>query len=496
MGRLDTAPERPRIARNTIFSAIGEGSNLLLFFLGFLAARYLAPEAFGAYSAAFAFVGIFRILPDFGMAYASTLEISRNRSLAGRLIGNLLGFQGVLSLLTVALCLGLGRMLFPAPDDRITWTAVVVLSFDLVLKSAKSTLRWLLKGFQRFGTEAVSLLLERVALLALGLASLRAGQGAIGFVLVFVIVRLFDTSGLWAYINARVLRLRPARDPALWAELLRKGLPFAYVGLVITLLFQVDIVLVERLRGAVEAGFYSAPVRILEGLTLVPRILGYALLPTMAALNARSPAAVGDLYRRGLKYLLLAGLPVAAFGLLASAPFIRLVFGPDYEPSIPLSRVLLPTALFMFLSNFSETTLACVNRWGTIVVTSTLALFLNVALNVVWIPLYGGTGAALARLVAEGTYALLTVGALHVYGYRTRWASVALRPLLAAGAFATALWLSRALGLLAAAGLASAVFLLATLLLGVWDATERATLRGLFRREPRTPADSLGPKEG
>jgi O-antigen/teichoic acid export membrane protein len=496
MGSLDTAPERPRIARNTIFSAIGEGSNLLLFLLGFLAARYLAPEAFGAFSAAFAFVGIFRILPDFGMAYASTLEISRNRSLAGRLIGNLLGFQGVLSLVTVALCLGTGRMLFPAPEDRTTWIAVVLLSFDLILKSAKSTLRWLLKGFQRFGTEAISLLLERVALLALGLASLRSGGGAIGFVLVFVIVRSFDTSGLWAYTNARILRLRPARDPALWAELLRKGLPFAYVGLVITLLFQVDIVLLERIRGAVEAGFYSAPVRILEGLTLVPRILGYALLPTMAALNARSPAAVGDLYRRGLKYLLLAGLPVAAFGLLASAPFIRLVFGPDYGPSIPLSGVLLPTALFMFLSNFSETTLACVNRWGTIVVTSTLALLLNVALNIVWIPLYGGMGAALARLLAEGAYALLTVTALHVYGYRTQWASVALRPLLATGAFAIVLWLSATLGLLASAALATAVFLLATLLLGVWDATERATLRRLFRREPDTPTENGRPKQG
>src|SRR3989304_6212928 len=91
----DSAPSH-RLARNTLLSAASEGSNLLLFLLGFLAARYLAPEAFGAYSAAFAFVGIFRILPDFGMAYASTLEISRDPSVARRLIGNLLGFQAVL----------------------------------------------------------------------------------------------------------------------------------------------------------------------------------------------------------------------------------------------------------------------------------------------------------------------------------------------------------------------------------------------------------------
>jgi hypothetical protein len=136
---------------------VGEASNGLLFLLAFLAARSLTPMAFGQYSAAFAFVGLFRILPDFGMSYASTLQVSRDRTLAGRIFGGLLGFQAVLSILTVVLCLALGRMLF----DGVTWFAVVVLSADLVLKCVKSTLRWLLKGFERFGAEAASLLLER-----------------------------------------------------------------------------------------------------------------------------------------------------------------------------------------------------------------------------------------------------------------------------------------------------------------------------------------------
>ena len=39
-----------------MFSAVGEGSNALLFLLGFLAARTLAPTAFGVYSVAYAFV--------------------------------------------------------------------------------------------------------------------------------------------------------------------------------------------------------------------------------------------------------------------------------------------------------------------------------------------------------------------------------------------------------------------------------------------------------
>src|SRR5438477_10202376 len=135
------------LARNTLLSAIGEGSNLLLFLLGFLAARWMGPTPFGQYSTAFAFVGLFRILPDFGMSYASTLAISRDRSLAERLVGGLLGFQGVLSVLTVALCLGLGATRY----SGVTRFAVAVLTVDLVLKSVKSTLRWVLKGLERFG---------------------------------------------------------------------------------------------------------------------------------------------------------------------------------------------------------------------------------------------------------------------------------------------------------------------------------------------------------
>src|SRR6185436_7759789 len=224
-----------RIARNTLFSGVGEASNLILFLLGFLAARWLAPTAFGEYSTAFAFVGLFRLLPDFGMSSASTLAISRDRSIAARTAANLLGFQALLSALTLALCLGLGRTLY----RDVTWIAVLVLSFDLVLKSVKSTLRWLLKGLERFGVEALSLLVERTAILVLGAASLAAGGGVVGFVLAFAAVRLLDTAGLAAYVHARVLPLRLAFDRRVWLDLFRRGLPFAYAGLMITLFFQV-----------------------------------------------------------------------------------------------------------------------------------------------------------------------------------------------------------------------------------------------------------------
>jgi len=85
-----------KLARNTVLSALGEGSIGLLFVLGLAATRILGPEGWGVFRAALAWVSFFRLLPDLGMAYAATLDISRDRSLAERVAGNLLGLQAVL----------------------------------------------------------------------------------------------------------------------------------------------------------------------------------------------------------------------------------------------------------------------------------------------------------------------------------------------------------------------------------------------------------------
>jgi O-antigen/teichoic acid export membrane protein len=464
---------------------MGEGSNLLLFLLGFLAARYLAPAAFGIYSAAFAFVGLFRILPDLGMSYASTLVISRDRSQASSLAGNLLGFQAILSVVTLALCLGIGRLRY----DGVLWTAVLVLAFDLVLKSLKSTLRWLLKSHQRFGAEAVSLLVERSLLLALGAATLLAGGGVIGFVLVFAVVRAVDSAALFAWVHRRVLALRPAFDLPVWGMLFRKGLPFAYAGAMITMFFQVDTVILERMRGTQEVGWYRAPVLVLEGLSLIPRILGYAFIPTMAALHPHSPAGVTALYRRGVKYLLLTGGPIAAFGVIAAAPFVDLLFGAAYAPSVDAARILIPAAAFTFLSNFGETTLACIDRWRTIVIVSTACLFVNVGLNLLWIPTRGYIGAAEATLVTEALYFAATAWALWLYGHRISWLSVLARPALATAAFGAVLWASLGLGLVASSLLACAAYAGGTVLLGVWDTKERGLVRALLQGAAADPTD-------
>jgi len=154
-------------------------------------------------------------------------------------------------------------------------------------------------------------------------------------------------------------------------------------------------------------------------------------------------------------------------------------------PSVAASRILLPAATFMFLSNFGETALACVNRWGTIVVVSTLALVVNVALNLGLIPRFGFVGAAWATLVTEALYFLAGAVALRAYGHRAGWAGIAWRPLLATAAFALVLWRARPWPLVAASLVACAAYAAATLVLGVWDEREKELISSTLRPRGR-----------
>ena len=184
---------------------------------------------------------------------------------------------------------------------------------------------------------------------------------------------------------------------------------------------------------------------------------------------------------------MIAGLPIAAFGLLESDRFIELLFGATYAPSVVASKILLPAATFMFLSNFGETALACVSRWGTIVVVSTLALVVNVALNLVLIPRLGFVGAAWATLATEALYFAATAAALWAYGYRANWAGIAWRPVLATAAFAGVLWVARPWPLVAASLAACAAYAAATVLLRVWDERERALISDIVRGRMSDP---------
>lgn len=403
-----------RLGHNTALAVLSEGSNAALFLLGFVAARVLGPEAFGQYGTAMALVGLFRILADLGLPAASTLEVSREPSLAGRFFGNLLGLQLLLGLVAVTLCLAAGR----AIHEGVTFIAVVVLCVELLARAVQSTLRCVLRVFDRFDVDALAMTTERTLTLLLGVGALAAGGGVIGLVAVYASIRALNAAAILAWVRHRLLPLGPRRDAATWGALLRGGLPLVMAGTLTSLVVQLDSLLLENMCGAREVGLYRAPLRIVEGLGILPRALGMALLPVLPALHARDPGALARPYRRALGLLLLAALPVAASGLVLAGPIMRLVFGEAFGGAAAGARVTIPVIVPFFIAHLGETLLACIGRARAIVPLALAALAVNLVLALALIPGHGRMGAAIATLAGVTVHAVLVTATVWRSGGR------------------------------------------------------------------------------
>ena len=108
------------------------------------------------------------------------------------------------------------------------------------------------------------------------------------------------------------------------------------------------------------------------------------------------------LAQRGLDVLVLAAVP-AALGVIAIAPsIVRFIAGPHFGSAVPVLRILVVGAAFMFVTGLLGHVLVAVDRQKSAMLLNVAGLVLNVVLNLTLIPRFGALAAASAGTVSEG----------------------------------------------------------------------------------------------
>lgn len=187
---------------------------------------------------------------------------------------------------------------------------------------------------------------------------------------------------------------------ALSFRLLRESWYEIATQLTLLMLLRLDAVMVQGLRGEAEAGYYSAAVRISEVAYFIPMMLaGFMLPPLMQRKQSGDP----DYRDRVADYFgvsLAITLPIALGIVFTSGWLVRWLFGYGFSPAAPMLSVhawaLIPFALGIARTQY----LTLEGRLWANIPAVLAALIINVALNWLWIPVYGGLGAAWATLIA------------------------------------------------------------------------------------------------
>jgi PST family polysaccharide transporter len=184
------------------------------------------------------------------------------------------------------------------------------------------------------------------------------------------------------------------------AHLLRESWFELASQLALLLLFRLDTIMVQAMRGAEDAGIYGAAVKVSEVLYFLPATLGGSCLSALVTLRRRDPLRYQRRVSEYLALTVIAAMGCAALLAIVAPSLVAVLFGQSFAASAPI-LVVHAWAFVPFAIGTARTIyFTAEGRLWVNLPSVVTAVLLNALLNWWWIPIYGGTGAAWATLIA------------------------------------------------------------------------------------------------
>jgi O-antigen/teichoic acid export membrane protein len=193
-------------------------------------------------------------------------------------------------------------------------------------------------------------------------------------------------------------------------SMLSLGLVYAFSLLIINLNYKVDLILLDKLSTPYELGIYSKGAGITQYIWQIPMLLSTIVFArsTIAKDDISFSLKVAQLLRVSFAFVAVAGATLFVF----SSWIIELMYGSEFLPSAIVLQWLLPGVIVMTVFKVMNMDLAGKGKPWVALWAMSPALLVNVALNILFIPMIGAKGAALASSVSYGLAGLLF---LHFY---------------------------------------------------------------------------------
>ncbi|PMB07717.1 O-unit flippase [Fischerella thermalis CCMEE 5198] len=366
--------------------------------VGVWVARYLGAKQFGLLNYATAFITLFGPIASLGLdnivvrhlvhdalSKKEILGTAFRLKLLGGIISLLLPISIILLLLqndtlTVELVAILGVIsIFQAFDTIDLWFQSQVQSKYTVL--AKNT------AFFLVTLARVILIWMQAPLVAFAWAIVAEYMlGAVGLAIVYRIKGYSFWSWGWSYKLAR--------------DLLKESWPLIFSGFAILIYMKIDQIMLGTMMDDQAVGIYSAAVRVSEIWYFIPMAITSSVSPSIFAAKKTSELLYYQRLKKLLRLMALISVVLALPISFLSETIIMMLFGNDYVIAGPILAIHIWASLFVFLGVGADPWFIAESLTDLSLYRTVIGAVINVLLNLLLIPSYGGVGAAIATVIA------------------------------------------------------------------------------------------------
>ncbi|MFQ5788749.1 MAG: polysaccharide biosynthesis C-terminal domain-containing protein, partial [Thermodesulfobacteriota bacterium] len=285
-----------------------------------------------------------------------------------------------------------------------------------------------------------------------------------------------------AYVS--IAKIRPSFNLRFWKYILRESLPLALTVIFTVIYFKIDVVMLSLIRGDdSEIGWYSAAMRLIELVGVVPALIVSALFPIFSGLHKDSVGSLKKVFKASFRYLSVAALPIAVGILLLSDRLVYTIYGREYLQTIPALKILAFALIFIFVNYVLMNILVAVDRQKVNAIIAGTCVFVNVALNLCLIPHYGYMGAGAATVITEIVLFALGLYFVAKYVCKVNIIVLLIRPLISViimGAFIVAI--SAKLNLAVIIFLSALIYFLCLLMFRFFTEDDKVIYSHLIRK--------------
>ncbi len=396
------------VQKNTVYSVIKSAAAILFPLISFpYASRVLLTEGVGKINFGNSVISYFSLIATLGISTYAIRECARVRHDRNALSETASQLYSI-NLLTTLVSYVLLALTLVVVDRLDEYRLLIIVQSSIIMFTTLGA-DWLNAAMEDFKFVTLRTVLFQV----LALAGMFLFVHSPDDYMIYAVINVVSASG--ANIVNIFYRRRYCKIGITKTLNLKRHLPSILLMFSLllsqTVYINSDVTIIGFFRGDHEVGLYSTAVKIYTIVNTMVASVATVLMPKLSYQYARQDyKEINSLLRYGLGFIVTLGLPCLVGINALCGEIIHVLAGDAYMEAVPALHILTISLAASFAGGFvGNLILIPSSREGICLRTSLVSAGVNLALNVILIPLVGFVAAAATTAIAEITSFVIAV---------------------------------------------------------------------------------------
>ena len=191
--------------------------------------------------------------------------------------------------------------------------------------------------------------------------------------------------------------------------MLKNSFPLLLTGMAILIYMKIDQVMMKELVGVESVGIYAAAVKLCAAWDHIPVLIAVSLYPAIIGVKDTNPSLYHARLQKLYALLVWVALVFAIPTTFLADWIIYIFYGNEFIESSKILKIYVWAGIFVSMSLVNNKWMVIENLQNYVLLTTLLGMSSNIICNIILIPRYGASGAALATLISYGIGSYLSL---------------------------------------------------------------------------------------